>query len=80
MYYQFSNDRLTFSSEIKSLIKALDKKPNISYKAINQFLSFNHVITDTIFENVLQLLPGHYIKIRNNKFEVNKWWDIKFNA
>lgn len=77
LHYQFFNNRLIFSSEIKSLIKALDNKPNISYKAINQFLSFNHVIApDTIFENVLQLLPGHFIKIRKNKFEVNKWWDI----
>ncbi|MDC3148967.1 asparagine synthase (glutamine-hydrolyzing), partial [Prochlorococcus sp. AH-716-I05] len=78
LFYTINNSRLVFSSELKSLLKGLNNKPNISYKALNDFLSFNYVVPPyTIFENVFQLMPGHFLKMSQSNFEIKEWWDIK---
>lgn len=33
---------------------------------------------ETFFKNVYKLMPGHYLKYKNGKLEVKKYYEIKF--
>jgi asparagine synthase (glutamine-hydrolysing) len=76
LYFSHDDGRVVFSSEIKSILQAVDKKsPNP--EAINQFLAFNYVPPPlTIFDGVAHVMPGTYLKITNNSVEEFTWWDL----
>ncbi len=62
-YYSFGHDRLVWASEIKALLPALPGRPkaNIPRLLDNILLgAFDHT-DQTMFEDVLQIRPGHYL-------------------
>ncbi|MEO8208928.1 MAG: asparagine synthase (glutamine-hydrolyzing) [bacterium] len=79
LYYFLDNSRLIFASEIKAIIKDPSIQRNINYNSLSNFLT-NHVIIgeDTIFNNIHKLLPGHFLKIENNKIQIKEYWDLNF--
>ncbi|MDD4530955.1 MAG: asparagine synthase (glutamine-hydrolyzing), partial [Candidatus Gracilibacteria bacterium] len=77
-YYYKDKKRFVFASEIKAILKNknITKQPND--KLIYDFLVFNR--TDhskkTCFKYIYNLLPGHYLFIKNNKFFIKKWYKL----
>lgn len=65
LYILSSDERIYFSSEIKSFLKLdfFDRK--INNQSIADYLIFNFVpIPQTIYENVFHLKPGSYLQIK----------------
>jgi asparagine synthase (glutamine-hydrolysing) len=78
-YYYYSDDKFIFASEIKAIIPALTDGP---YANIPRLLDnilynlFDHT-SETMFRDVSQLRPGHYLEI-NSAFNlsVTQYYDL----
>lgn len=58
LYYTFDGARLLFGSEIKSLLAHPGMTARVCYEALNEYFTFQNVLTDlTLFEGV-KLLPA----------------------
>ncbi|WP_067587599.1 asparagine synthase (glutamine-hydrolyzing) [Endozoicomonas ascidiicola] len=76
LYYYQKNEQIVFSSEIKSILEAVDY-PGLNYQALNDFLAFNYVPPPlTMFENIKHVMPGHWLKISERGVENYCWWDV----
>lgn len=88
VYYSCINGFVGFSSEIKSLIELLRLKPKLNKKQALLYFAKNIVdgCIETLFEDVFELRPGHFIRVSLNKFDTTlvqtKYWiyDEKFIA
>lgn len=87
LYYWFSSDKdLLFGSEIKQFTAHPTWKPKINLCKAYEFLAFGYSdhTSETLFENVFHIPPGHYSKFSYNevsgflnKLPVHKWYDLK---
>lgn len=80
LYYTHTGDgALYFGSEIKALLATGDIRPELNYKALPDYLA-NHSTSgeDTLFLGVKRLLPGHWLKWRDGRIQIQKYWDISF--
>jgi asparagine synthase (glutamine-hydrolysing) len=77
LHYAERNGRLYFASEIKSLLVAgaVDRRLNPS--ALDHFLAFLYTPRDaSMFECVEKLPPGHFLRWRDGRAEVQQYWEI----
>lgn len=79
LYYFVGNGLLTFSSELRSLLKSgfVPKKANRA--ALVDYLRYQTVhAPNTIVEGVKMLMPGHFLRIdvagREPAVEFHSWW------
>ncbi len=76
LYYLHDEGRVLFASEIKSILVASGKR-ELDPQSLNKFFSFNYVPSpSTLFQGVLHVRPGHWIKITEHNVEETCWWDI----
>jgi asparagine synthase (glutamine-hydrolysing) len=77
LYYTFSNGRLLFGSEIKTILQNSSVKKELNYEAFNSFLTFRYNPSpQTLFKNINKLLPGHYLKVTaKGLIELKSYWD-----
>ncbi|KOO02245.1 asparagine synthase (glutamine-hydrolyzing) [Vibrio nereis] len=76
LHYFYDEDKLVYGSEIKSILKLIDK-PNVNYSAIEQYFTFNYIPSPlTIFENVFHVQPGHYLEISDSGIYEHRWWAL----
>ena len=77
IYYIKNRNYFTFSSSLNSL-KKFNRNIKKSKESFLIFLMFNYFPnTQTVYEDVVSLEPGHLIKIENNKFEKERYFDPK---
>jgi asparagine synthase (glutamine-hydrolysing) len=77
-YYAVVDDVLYFASEIKALLPFL---PAIEtdLEGLNDYLSFQFCLAGkTLFKGVHELLPGHFLRIRNGAVETKRYWEVYF--
>ncbi len=75
-YYYHKNGNFIFSSEIKSILKLLDKKPNLNLNAFSEYLSFMTPLNDTFYEGISKLKAGYGGVFRDGKIELEKYYDV----
>ena len=78
-FFQYLNDELIFSSEIKSIISLT--KPEVNEESLVNYLSsgvYNHNHS-SFFKNINQLMPGQYFIKNRKNFYIKKYWDLKKN-
>ncbi|MEW6096096.1 MAG: asparagine synthase (glutamine-hydrolyzing) [bacterium] len=77
-YYYFDNQRFLFASEIKAIIenKTIEKKPN--NQIICDYLVYAYLdhTDETFFAGIKQLLPAHYLLIKDGKLVIKRYWDL----
>lgn len=73
VYYKILNDKIFFSSEIKSLI--FDKNDiKINKNALIEYMTFNFSISpNTIIDWINILKPWYYLEYSNNSYKINKY-------
>lgn len=77
LFYQKRENKIVFSSEIKSILALLDDKRSLNKSAISSYLSFRYpILGDTFFENINSLPPAHYIKITKNSVDLVEYWNV----
>ena len=78
LYYTVEDGVLYFASEIKAILPALSRKPEINHKAMYDYLSFLTTPgEDTLFRNIRKLRPGTYIACETGgSMETVQYWDV----
>ena len=73
------DNTLIFGSEIKSFLIHPHFKKKLNTKMLEYYLTFQYSAgEETFFKNVYKLMPGHYMKYKNGKLEIKKYYEIKF--
>lgn len=78
LYYFKNETSFCFSSEIRALLDSNLPKRKLNKTALSDYLMYQTVhAPETIIENVFMLMPGHLMKISDDKINIEKWWGIK---
>ncbi len=76
LYYHFNNNKLIFSSELRTLIKSNQFNSTLNYNAINSYLLSGYFHEpSTIINEVYLLEAGNYIIHNKNSFINKKYYD-----
>lgn len=77
-YYTTTKECFAFASEIKALLPFLPEiKTN--YSVLGEYLTFQYTLgNETLFQDVHQLMPGHYLLVENEQIILKKYWDINY--
>ena len=80
LYYSLTQDgTFIFGSELKSLREHPDFRGEINVEALDAYLSFGYVPDPlTIFHDVHKLPPGHYLKFKDGRIRVERYWDFSY--
>jgi asparagine synthase (glutamine-hydrolysing) len=77
-YYAKVGDALLFASEAKALLPFL---PEIEtdLDGLKDYLSFQFCLGGkTLFKGVRELLPGHFLRVRDGSVEVRRYWEVYY--
>ena len=78
-----NEDRLSFASEIKSLIDLPWVSKDLDFQSIYDYFSFQFIPSPrTIYTNIKKLAPGHYLTfdIKSKKFNIECYWKPSFGT
>lgn len=79
LFYYHSTGLFVFGSEIKAIFEHPKVSRSILAEGINETFTFWSTITpSTVFENIKECPPGHYIKVSSRGIEVAKYWQLTF--
>jgi len=79
LHYTIQNGELIFASEIKSIFANKNVPRRIDPLAMDQIFTFWTTLPGTTtFKNVLEVPPGHYLKVANGQVLLVKYWDLPF--
>ena len=78
-YYTKMDNTFMFGSEIKSFLIHPHFKKELNTNMLEYYLTFQYSAgRETFFKNVYKLMPGHYLKYKDEKLTVKKYYEIKF--
>ncbi|MCI0512812.1 asparagine synthase (glutamine-hydrolyzing), partial [candidate division KSB1 bacterium] len=78
-YYYFDGHQLIFASEIKAIFATGLVKPEIDPQALCQVFTFwTTLCPRTIFKNIYQLPPGHYLIYQQGQIQIQPYWRLTF--
>ncbi len=78
-YYLETKEGLMFSSEIKAITATMGSRPSVSHTALDCYMSFGYVPgEETTFQGIKKLMAGHYMVIKNNRPNIEQYWDVDF--
>jgi asparagine synthase (glutamine-hydrolysing) len=77
LYWTTSHGRLTFGSEIKSILESGIVHATANDRAIPELLSTRYLSgEETLFNGIYRLLPGHVLVFENGRATTRQWWDV----
>ncbi len=77
LYYAVLGGALHFASEIKSLQQSPVWDPAIDLSALEGYLSLGYFLSPaTIYRQVRQVEPGHILRLRQGKIDIQQYWDV----
>ena len=78
-YYTKMGTTFIFGSEIKSFLIHPHFKKELNEKMLEYYLTFQYSAgEETFFKNVYKLMPGHYLKYKDGKLKIKKYYEVKF--
>lgn len=79
-YYSKMGNTFLFGSEIKSFLIHPHFKKDLNTKMLEYYLTFQYSAgEETFFKNVYKLMPGHYLKYKDGKLTIKKYYEVKFD-
>ncbi|WP_299096784.1 asparagine synthase (glutamine-hydrolyzing) [uncultured Winogradskyella sp.] len=70
LYYTQNDNQFLWASELKSIIKTIDYKPNISKKGLNLYFRLTYIpAPHTIYEGIYKLEANHYLEYDFESFQ-----------
>lgn len=80
LVYALTENALTFSSEIQSLLKDPTVPRTLDLEALDLYLTLLYVPSPwTMFKGVRKLPPAHYLLWEKGEVRISRYWDVKFN-
>ena len=78
-YYSLIGNAFYFASEVKAFMPFLNRIET-DLEGFKDYLAFQFCLAGkTLFQDVVELLPGHLLEVRNGQLRVNRYWDIYYN-
>ncbi|QQK08367.1 asparagine synthase (glutamine-hydrolyzing) [Miniphocaeibacter halophilus] len=81
LYYTMNtkDGSLLFGSEIKAFLKNPNFIKEFNKDALKPYLTFQYsALEETFFKGVYKLKQGHYMKIKNGKMDITRYWKPEF--
>jgi asparagine synthase (glutamine-hydrolysing) len=79
LYYWFSNNKLLFTSECKSIVKHPEFTMKISELALSDLMCMDFISDDrTLFENIKLLQPASIMTYHHGQISLINYWDYQF--
>ena len=79
VFYTIQNDQLIFGSEIKALLAHSAVQAEIQPEALAQVFTFwSTLAPHTIFRDVRELPPGHYLCAQDGELKIEPHWTLNF--
>ena len=79
LFYTLYDGRLIFGSEIKSILAYPGICAEIDSHSLNQIFTFWSTLSPrTLFRNIDEVPPGHYLHVRNGEIEIQPYWTLDF--
>jgi len=79
LFYSDINESFIFGSEIKAILQNPAIKPELSPDALCQVFTYWSTLSPaTLFRNIKEVTPGHYVKINANGIHVSPYWKLEF--
>jgi asparagine synthase (glutamine-hydrolysing) len=79
VYYAETRGGLVFGSELKSLVEHPEVSREIDPHAVDAYLTFGYVPDPlAIFSGTAKLPPGHWMRWRDGRLEVRRYWDFEY--
>ena len=80
LVYHATPQRLTFASELKSLLELRTTPRDISCAAVDAYLMYQYIPhPQTIYENIFKLPPGHFAVYEEGRLRVEPYWNPDWN-
>lgn len=77
LYYSKIDDDFVFASEIKAILEYPKVTAKILPKSLLQVATFWTTLTpNTIFENIYELSPGHYLTLNPSGLQIKSYWSF----
>ncbi len=78
LYYTVADGVLYFASEVKALLpfeSTIETDPD----GLADYLTFQFPLAGkTLFRGIQELLPGHFLRVRNGNVETQRYWEVYF--
>jgi asparagine synthase (glutamine-hydrolysing) len=79
LYYAWSGERLVFGSEIKALLEHPAVPRALNLQAMYHYLGYEFVPGPaTMFHGIEKLPPGTIARVREGRFEIEPYWELRF--
>lgn len=74
LYYYVKDEKISFSSEIRSLLEILEIKPQIEFASLQEFSSSNLISSPfTLYKDIFSLEPGTYLQVNEQSATISIW-------
>ena len=81
LYWAQIGDRVLFASEIKAILESGLITPAANTRVLSEVLATRYTAgTDTMFEGIHKLLPGHRLIFERERVRVEKYWDLPLDG
>lgn len=79
LFYTLAAGKLIFASEIKALLVHPDVRAAIDPQGLNHIFTFWSTLSPrTIFKDIWEVPPAHYLLIRDGHLEIQHYWRLNF--
>jgi asparagine synthase (glutamine-hydrolysing) len=80
LYWSRIGQDIVFGSEIKAVVAHDRVSRELDYGALYHYFSLKNISAPaTVYLNVKQLLPGHYLVWENGEIKIEKYWGLDFS-
>jgi asparagine synthase (glutamine-hydrolysing) len=81
LFYTVCGGRLVFGSAVKALLTRREVRAEINPAALDQIFTFWAPLSPgTIFRDIQELPPGHYLAARNGQLLARPYWELDFSG
>jgi asparagine synthase (glutamine-hydrolysing) len=79
LFYTLHDGRLLFGSEVKTILAYPGVQAEIDPEALAQVFTFWSTLKErTVFRDIHDIPPGHYLYARDGRFDVQPYWSLDF--
>jgi asparagine synthase (glutamine-hydrolysing) len=79
LFYTWHDDTFIFGSEIKTIFEYPGIKAEFDNTSLSQVFTFWTTITPkTVFKNIYELPPGHWMRIKDGDRVIKQYWNLRF--
>ena len=79
LFYSRKGGGLVFASEIKAILATGRVKAEMDLAVLEQVFTFWCPLSPrTIFRDIFEIPPGHYLQAKDGKVDIKSYWELKF--